>query len=82
MIPYFYGSLWTRRTLYEHCADVRGQLWTSWIEPWVRIPPPPFFLSIGFSPKFENSLGSFDNKTDSVGEFGYHAWNTAYSSSK
>ena len=41
MIAYIYGFLWTRRTLFEHGADVRGRLWTSWIEPWVRIPPPP-----------------------------------------
>ncbi len=44
MIPYLYGLLCTPGVLFEHWADVRGRLWTSWIEPWVRIPPPPFPL--------------------------------------
>jgi hypothetical protein len=58
---YTYGSLWTCCRLCEHAADVGGRLWTSWIEPWVRIPPPPFPLSIGLTPWFEISPGSFDS---------------------
>jgi len=56
MIPYLYGLLRTLGALFEHGADVRGRLWTSWIEPWVRIPPPPLNLSIGSTSWFEGSL--------------------------
>ena len=55
MIPYLYGLLWTPGVLFEHGADVRGRLWTSVIEPWVRIPPPPPIPSIGSKPCFEGS---------------------------
>ena len=55
MIPYTYGFLWTLGALFEHGTDVRGRLRTGWIEPWVRIPPPPLPLSIGSSPWFEGS---------------------------
>ena len=45
MITSTYGFLRTLCVLFEHGMDLRGRLWMSWIEPWVRI---LLFLKIRF----------------------------------